>query len=64
MLLESQTPVFGMYLAAKACLRGCVVHTRKSTEGGLDQDFTSLQAQREAAEAYIQSQKTSGLGHS
>jgi site-specific DNA recombinase len=38
----------------------CAVYTRKSTEEGLDQDFNSLDAQREAAEAYIQSQKNLG----
>ena len=31
----------------------CAVYTRKSTEEGLDQEFNSLHAQREAAEAYI-----------
>ena len=38
----------------------CAIYTRKSTEEGLDQDFNSLDAQREACEAYIQSQR--GLG--
>ena len=38
----------------------CAIYTRKSTEEGLDQDFNSLQAQREAAEAYIKSQKHLG----
>ena len=38
----------------------CAVYTRKSTEEGLDQDFNTLDAQREACEAYIASQK--GLG--
>ena len=38
----------------------CAIYTRKSTEEGLDQDFNSLQAQREAAEAYIASQRHSG----
>jgi site-specific DNA recombinase len=38
----------------------CAIYTRKSTEEGLDQDFNSLQAQREAAEAYIKSQKDVG----
>ena len=38
----------------------CAVYTRKSTEEGLDQDFNSLQAQREAAEAFIKSQKQAG----
>lgn len=38
----------------------CAVYTRKSTSEGLDQDFTSLDAQREAAESYIASQKHEG----
>lgn len=38
----------------------CAIYTRKSTEEGLDQDFSSLDAQREACEAYITSQRSSG----
>ena len=38
----------------------CAIYTRKSTEEGLDQDFNSLDAQRESAEAYIKSQKHLG----
>jgi site-specific DNA recombinase len=38
----------------------CCIYTRKSTEEGLDQEFNSLQAQREAGEAFIQSQKHMG----
>src|SRR5215831_14000224 len=38
----------------------CAIYTRKSTDEGLDQDFNSLDAQREAAEAYIVSQKNEG----
>jgi len=38
----------------------CAVYTRKSTEEGLDQDFNSLQAQREACEAFIRSQRSEG----
>ena len=38
----------------------CAIYTRKSTEDGLDQAFNSLDAQREACEAYIQSQKHEG----
>ena len=38
----------------------CAIYTRKSTEEGLDQDFNSLDAQREACEAYIESQKSEG----
>ena len=35
----------------------CAIYTRKSSEEGLEQDFNSLDAQREACEAYILSQK-------
>jgi site-specific DNA recombinase len=38
----------------------CVVYTRKSSEEGLDQSFNSLDAQREACEAYIKSQSHEG----
>src|SRR5215471_4611208 len=38
----------------------CAIYTRKSTDEGLNQDFNSLDAQREAAEAYILSQKHDG----
>src|SRR6266404_6828535 len=38
----------------------CAIYTRKSTEEGLDQEFNSLHAQRESAEAYIASQKEAG----
>ena len=38
----------------------CAVYTRKSTEEGLEQEFNSLDAQREAAEAYIASQRSEG----
>jgi hypothetical protein len=38
----------------------CAIYTRKSTEEGLEQEFNSLDAQREAAEAYIQSQRREG----
>src|SRR5580658_757443 len=38
----------------------CAIYTRKSTEEGLDQEFSSLDAQREAAEAFIQSQRREG----
>jgi site-specific DNA recombinase len=38
----------------------CAIYTRKSSEEGLDQDFNSLDAQREACEAYISSQKQEG----
>lgn len=38
----------------------CAIYTRKSSEEGLDQDFNSLDAQREACEAYIASQRHEG----
>ena len=38
----------------------CAIYTRKSTEEGLEQDFNTLDAQREAAEAYIRSQRHEG----
>ena len=38
----------------------CAIYTRKSSEEGLEQDFNSLQAQREACEAFIQSQAGEG----
>ncbi len=38
----------------------CAVYTRKSTDDGLEQEFNSLDAQREACEAFIKSQR--GLG--
>ena len=38
----------------------CAVYTRKSTDEGLEQEFNSLDAQREAAEAYIASQHHEG----
>ena len=38
----------------------CAIYTRKSSEEGLEQDFNSLDAQREACEAYIKSQTELG----
>ena len=38
----------------------CAIYTRKSTEEGLDMEFNSLDAQREACEAYIASQRSEG----
>ena len=38
----------------------CAVYTRKSSEEGLDMDFNSLEAQREACEAYVASQRAEG----
>jgi len=38
----------------------CAVYTRKSTEEGLEMEFNSLDAQREACEAYVASQRAEG----
>jgi len=38
----------------------CAIYTRKSSEEGLEQEFNSLHAQREACEAYIASQRSEG----
>ena len=45
---------------AKPLLRRCAVYTRKSSEEGLEQNFNSLHAQREACEAFIKSQASEG----
>jgi len=41
-------------------MKRCAIYTRKSTEEGLEQAFNSLDAQREACEAYIASQRHEG----
>ena len=46
--------------AGAARVLRCAVYTRKSSEEGLEQDFNSLHAQREACEAYIASQRYEG----
>jgi site-specific DNA recombinase len=46
--------------AATLPLVRCAVYTRKSTEEGLEQEFNSLDAQRESAEAFIRSQAHEG----
>ena len=38
----------------------CAVYTRKSSEEGLEMEFNSLDAQRDACEAYVTSQKAEG----
>src|SRR6476659_1131607 len=40
--------------------RRCAVYTRKSSEEGLDMEFNSLDAQREACQAYVVSQQADG----
>jgi site-specific DNA recombinase len=44
----------------KPKLRRCAIYTRKSSEEGLEQEFNSLHAQREACEAFIRSQAGEG----
>ena len=46
--------------SSTAKVRYCAIYTRKSSEEGLEQDFNSLHAQREACEAFIKSQKHEG----
>jgi site-specific DNA recombinase len=45
---------------SKPRARRCAIYTRKSSEEGLEQDFNSLHAQREACEAFIKSQASEG----
>src|ERR1035437_6063364 len=44
----------------KTPIRRCAIYTRKSSEEGLEQEFNSLHAQREACEAFIKSQAGEG----
>ncbi len=46
--------------AAPVLKRRCAVYTRKSTEEGLDREFNTLDAQRDACEAYVTSQRAEG----
>ena len=41
-------------------MRRCAIYTRKSSDDGLDQHFNSLDAQREACQAYVLSQAGEG----
>src|SRR5438034_10699739 len=47
-------------MAGEPKLLRCAIYTRKSTDHGLEQEFNSLDAQREACEAYIKSQASQG----
>jgi DNA invertase Pin-like site-specific DNA recombinase len=38
----------------------CAIYTRKSSDDGLEQEFNSLDAQREACEAFVKSQRHAG----
>ena len=46
--------------AATPKTQRCAIYTRVSTDQGLEQEFNSLHAQREAAQAYIKSQAHEG----
>ena len=62
-VLRSETEPKGpnplMSTGTKRAIR-CAIYTRKSSEEGLEQSFNSLDAQREACEAYILSQRQEG----
>jgi site-specific DNA recombinase len=45
---------------ADAAVRRCAIYARKSSEEGLEQDYNSLHAQREAYEAFVRSQAGEG----
>ena len=47
----------GTQRSARVC---CVIYTRKSSDEGLEQQFNSLQAQREACEAVVNTQRHAG----
>ncbi len=47
-------------MASETKILRCAIYTRKSTEHGLEQEFNSLDAQRDACEAYIKSQASQG----
>ena len=51
-----------MSIAVEAPVVRVAIYTRKSVTEGLDQEFNTLDAQREAVEAYIASQKSKGWG--
>src|SRR4029079_4798160 len=59
-LLRAQEPAGTLLKRPIVRKLKCAVYTRKSTEEGLDMEFNSLDAQREACEAYIASQKPEG----
>src|ERR1700738_2343992 len=58
--VEGRKSASGDGLRSVARKLRCAIYTRKSTEEGLDMKFNSLDAQREACEAYIVSQRAEG----
>src|SRR6266446_5915724 len=55
-----QRPIGMAPMASEPKPLRCAIYTRKSTEHGLDLEFNSLDAQRDACEAYIKSQASQG----
>src|SRR5256714_11682388 len=55
-----QRPIGTVPMAGEPKLLRCAIYTRKSTEHGLEQEFNSLDAQRDACEPYIKSQTSQG----
>jgi site-specific DNA recombinase len=56
----SKVPVKAAHGSGEGKTVRCAIYTRKSTEEGLQQEFNSLDAQREASEAFVASQKHEG----
>lgn len=56
----SQVPAKASNESVETKIVRCAIYTRKSTEEGLQQEFNSLDAQREASEAFVASQKHEG----
>lgn len=61
MRADRRTKDLGNGLAVSASVR-CGIYTRKSTDEGLEQSFNTLDAQRESAELFINSQRQEGWG--
>src|SRR5947208_541189 len=55
-----QRPIGKVPMGSEAKVLRCAIYTRKSTEHGLELEFNSLDAQRDACEAYIKSQASQG----
>jgi len=60
LLSRIETDKLTIAMTAPLLKRRCAVYIRKSTDEGLDQAFNSLDAQREACEAYVASQRGEG----
>jgi len=59
---NNKTPLtFERPISGPAQTIRCAIYTRKSTDEGMDRDFNSIDAQREAGEAFILSQRSEGL---